>query len=484
MITDTDALLDDLLFGNPAHRPHGRTSILWAPDDPVTWIETEFYIPETNAAIVLDGYQRAVIQEALTPVDGALRYSVVLWSDLKKSAKSSIAGAVVLWMAWHNAWESCRVVGNDLKQASSRTFYYIERALELNERFRPHYTSRINHIQLDNHTTIDAIPVDPKGEAGGGDLVVCFTELWAMKNDASLRLWTETTLSPLKYGKSLRWCESYAGFTGESPILEQLYQSGMTDGAPIGAEVGYPDLELYRNDAGRLLCLWNTVPRLPWQTADYYAQEAATLTPEEFSRVHRNQWASAMAAFIPIEWWDGCQVHELPALTSRQGIVVGLDAATTNDTFAVVGVSRHEQDVVVRFARAFRPPADGKLDFGSVEAYIRDIAERYNVVEFTYDPYQLHDMSTRLRRAGLGWFNEFPQGGQRLVADKLLFDMIRDRQLVHDGSLHDLREHLANANRKDDGDRLRIVKRAEHMKIDLAVALSMATYEARRLNLG
>jgi phage terminase large subunit-like protein len=40
-----------------------------------------------------------------------------------------------------------------------------------------------------------------------------------------------------------------------------------------------------------------------------------------------------------------------------------------------------------------------------------------------------------------------------------------------------------NANAEIKGEKMRIVKRAEYMKIDLTVALSMAAYEALRLNL-
>lgn len=219
----------------------------------------------------------------------------MLWSDIKKSAKSTIAAAVALYLAWHTSWETVRIVGNDLKQADSRTFYYLKRAIELNlassddteiKRGGP-IEIKNYHVALPNRTTIDAIPVDPKGEAGGGDLIICFTELWAAKNEVAKQLWTETTLSPLKFGKSIRWAESYAGYEGQSPILEQLYNEGVNNGQVV--DVGIPGLELYRN--GRTLALWNTVPRCPWQTDAYYEQERGVLDDDEFNRIHRNKWS-------------------------------------------------------------------------------------------------------------------------------------------------------------------------------------------------
>lgn len=487
-----DAVLND--YGMASLDSHTNGDILWCPDDPVRWIETEFYIPETNAPIQLEEYQRAVLRKAFErDENGLLRYSLVLWSDLKKSAKSTIAGAVVLWMAWHTPWESCRVVGNDLKQAASRTFFYIERALALNKRFASHIVHQKTYrIEFDNFTTLEAIASDPKGEAGGGDLIVCFTELWAAKNMAAQQLWTETTLSPLKYGKSLRWCESYAGFEGESPILEQLYQSGIREGAPV--DVGVDGLELFENVTGRLLCLWNTVPRCAWQTDDYYAQEAAVLSASEMARIHHNEWQQSSNPFVPIEWFDACGVQSLPELRHLQPMVVALDAAVSNDCFGIVAVTRTVERIEVRHARKWQPANGQKLHYSDPlgdrdnleypEGYLRWLVKTYHCAVVTYDPYQLEDFCGRLTNEHLAYFEAFHQGAPRLVADKRLYDIIKNGQIVHDGSA-DLREHVRNANRTDeDADKMRIVKRAPHLKIDLCVALSMACSIAKAWNIG
>jgi phage terminase large subunit-like protein len=109
----------------------------------------------------------------------------------------------------------------------------------------------------------------------------------------------------------------------------------------------------------------------------------------------------------------------------------------------------------------------------------------YNVIAVVYDPTELHDMATRLYRAGVAWFKEFSQGIQRNESDRQLLEMIQQRRVTHDGDPV-LRDHIRNADRKTDesGHRLRIVKRVDALKVDLAVGLSMAAYEAMRLNLG
>lgn len=136
--------------------------------DPVEWIQNEFYIPETGKPMELYPAQIEPLREALSLEGGQFRYSLVLWSAIKKSAKSSIAGAVGLWMAFNRPYASIRVIGNDLKQSQSRVFEYMKRAIELN----PHWKNRCkinrSEIYIDNNSKIEAVACDPSGEAGGG----------------------------------------------------------------------------------------------------------------------------------------------------------------------------------------------------------------------------------------------------------------------------------------------------------------------------
>jgi phage terminase large subunit-like protein len=463
--------------------------ILDTPADPLAWIESAFYIPETNGAIRLEPYQRAVLRELYrTDANGDFLYSTVVWGDIKKSGKSSVAAAIALERARRCAYGSVRVVANDLKQADSRVAFYARRAIDLNPALRRLVKVKPSgyKIEFPNRAVIEAIPVDPKGEAGGGDDLVVFSELWAANQKAALRMWTELTLSPLKYGKSQRLIETYAGYAGESPLLEQLYDSGARQGEPL--DLSYEahdlrDLEVYANPAARLLVLWNTRPRCPWQTDAYYTQEAATLTPNEFQRVHRNQWVSSVEAFVEPLWWNACLVQpdERHAfqLKRMDGLIVGIDAGLQDDAFAIVAISRRGERVFVQYARKWTPPKAGTLAFGSTHdpdtpVYeLARLAKSYNVVQFRYDPWQMEKLAQDLYGLGLGWFLPVPQAS-RSVADSMLYNAILQRQLAHQGH-PDLTEHILNANRKaaDEG-KIRIVKRSPHLKIDLCVALSMA----------
>lgn len=451
----------------------GRLTL--APDDPVGWIHEHFRIPETDdRRLHLDPYQAACLREALRRNEtGKFVYSVILWSDIKKSIKSTIAAAVILWRAYHTAWGQFLIVANDLKQADSRVGYYFRRAIELNATLRGECKVRNYKVEMSNHAFIEAIPIDPSGEAGGNADMVTFSELWGAHQTAQKRMWTETTLPPFKFGYSQRWIETYAGFSGESELLEQLYQTGVNQGRQIVLPDAPEKLEVFANDTARLFALWNTQPRLPWQTDAYYAQEEAILTPEEFARVHRNQWARGQEAFVPPDWWDACGKSPFEDVRHDEPVILSADAGVISDCFAVVMVTRRGESVQVQYARKWQPEGT-LLDFRPIEAEIRRLLNAHNVIELAYDEYQLVDMMGRIRAEEATNVRRFNQASPRAVADKRLYDLIRDRRIQHRNEPA-LREHILVANRKpEDDNKLRLVKRRPNDKIDLAVALSMA----------
>ena len=474
--------------------------------DPADWLEVNFWIPEVinsytgevGGPISLDPYQRAVLREAYRrDNNGNFIYSVVVWSDIKKSAKSSIAAGVALHRAHLYKWGSLKIIANDLKQADSRVAYYLRRAVKLNPQMRDEIKMVNYKTTLPNETTIEAIPIDPAGEAGGNDDLIVFSELWAARHRAMLQMWTEMTLSPTKFGRSQRWIETYAGYTGESPILEQLYERGVsgqqldlsyTDNEDVFHDLA--DLEVYAE--GGLLMLWNTRPRLVWQTEAYYTEERGTLQTDEFRRVHRNQWISSSSKFVPNEWWAACQ-GTIPAdLPPRIPFIIAADAGISGDCFGLLGGSNWRSKTYIRYVKKWVPPVDGTIDFTGTpedpgpELEIMRLLRRYGrarrPVEVRYDPTELHDMMTRIRKK----FPEkrypniqilpFDQGKKRSMADKQFYDKIREERIVHDGD-PDLEEHVQNANAEIRGDTMRIVKRTPQLKIDLAVCGSMLSFE-------
>lgn len=407
---------------------------------------------------------------------GNYRYNTILWSWMKKSAKSSVIAGVADYTAQTRPRSSVKLVANDLKQADSRVGMYLRESVKLGQRNGKRdplirMTPSGYTTKYPNGSIIECVPIDPTGEAGGNDDLIVYSELHGWKSKAHLRMWAEMTLSPNKFGNSQRWIDTYAGYEGESPILEQLYQVGVKEGQRV-----WPDLEVYVNEPAKMLTVWVTEWLLPWQISDtgkaYYAQEAAQLTPNEFARMHRNQWTSSEDVFVPKEWWDACAA-QYDAPKPHESAIMALDAGVSSDCFACVVVTRRGSKVQVHHAQKWQPERGQKLDFQPIEREIRALLKRFDVIEIAYDPYQLVDMMGRVRSEEVVNVREFPQAAPRAKADKRLFDLIRDKNIQHRNE-SDLNNHVYNANRKPEDDKLRIIKRTPEGKIDLTVALSMA----------
>lgn len=242
---------------------------------------------------------------------------------------------------------------------------------------------------------------------------------------------------------------------------------------------------------------WNARPD---RTAEWYTQQEADAissahhrqeypaTPDEaFVSIGEDRFLSAMTL------WDACR-EELPLLGEHEPLIVAIDAGVSNDSFGMAGITAHPtrlSDYAIRFVHEWRPPQGGKIDFrGNADApgpdwLIRNVyAKRHALIEVVYDPFQLESLCADLMRDGIIQCIPFGQQKDRLEADKFFYDTILARRIAHDGNA-DLRRHIDNANRKVDSEtrKLRIVKREESLKIDLAVCASMALMSAYRLGI-
>ncbi len=486
------------------------------PIDIVDWAEQNYYIKETSQPIRMMGFQKAVLRYIFDRNSkGIFSFQTVIWSQPKKSGKTTLSGIPARWAAetW-GRFQDIYCIGNDLDQAKERAFESIKVSIELN----PAYEQKKELLPdkwklaaesmecLSTGSRIKAIAADYAGEAGSNPALTLWTELWGFTSKAALRFWAEMAPSPI-VPNSMRFVETYAGYEGESELLWGLYEATVIKGRQLTAkEIGLgvfeeatkPDdpVPCYVNEAAGMFAYWDEgekARRMPWQRGEegrkYYASEEATQTPSQFTRLHKNQWVSAESAFVPIEWFDACK-NPLPLQPKeRTPLVLALDAAVSGDCFGAVAVSRDPKSpsdsVAVRTIRKWEPPQGGKLDYAGPESFVRELCKNYNVVEVCYDPYQLHDFCTRLQKAGVAWFNSFDQGEKRLKADKGLYDLVRDRKFRHDGN-PELREHFQNANAKQSSQedtKLRIVKKSESKKIDLCVCCAMSSYECLRLML-
>lgn len=485
--------------------------------DPVCWMEKNFYIPDPRDPITgqqlppgpirIHPVQKKILRAALTKRNDRFQYATIVYSTIKKSGKTRIAAGVAAWFAaTQGAMNEIYCLANDGKQSADRILSAIKQAVLLNPKLRESWKVTQTAIRLPNGTFIEAIPCDPKGSAGANPGLTVWSEMWGFSNIHKERLWSEMTIPPTRWGRAFRWVESYAGYVGESNVLYDLYDVGKENGRRHRAFLDPRGPPIYYNEPAKQFTYWDegdVARRMPWQLgpdgAAYYLEEATTLMPSEFDRIHRNMWIEPIDKAIPIEWWDAC-MGPVPPLGPRTPIVVAVDASVSGDCSAMVAISRHpskklqDKHTMVRMFRAWEPPAGGKIDLTeTIETTLLRWISEYNVVEVAYDEYQLHKMMTDLRKKKIVKLFQFSQQSPRAHADKQLCDMIRQREIHHDGNAK-LRTHVDNAAAKTTGEKYRFVKmepagnkgrerRAKRKPIDGLVATSMGSEECLRLRL-
>lgn len=467
--------------------------------DIVDFAHKNFYIPENSFPIKLLPHQQSLLRYALDP---DRNYQTIVYSTVKKSGKTAIAGLVARWVAetWGQRNE-VYLVANDLEQARGRIFQAATTSIELTPGYNTQKRTlpgrwRIIENKAVHQTTgsiMKAISSDYKGEAGSNPTATFWSELWGYQSEASHRLWDELTPVPTRE-RSLRYVETYAGYEGESDLLETLYKLGMSGRRLTHNDIDWPFPDqppIWVNERAHLFMYWDSgaiARRMPWQTPQYYEAQASTLRELAFRRLHLNEWTSSVSEFLPVEWWDAC-IGIVPPIDKSTPMVLGVDAATSSDCCAIVGVTRHPtlaSNIAVRLYRVWYPQPGHPIDLtATMDVALREICSKYNVIEIAYDAYQLHKMMTDLRNDAVAWCRPFSQGNDRAVADKQLYDLIRDRRIIHSGD-EPFRDHIRNSaakTSKDEDTKLRIIKKGQDKKVDLVVALSMGAYECLRLML-
>ena len=346
---------------------------------------------------------------------------------------------------------------------------------EKNAALRGLFRIQAEKLFVNNGTVITAIASDYTSSAGARHSLVVFDELWGFNSETLRRLFEELT-PPSTEKDAWTLVVTYAGFTEESTLLEEMYKRGLA-----GTRVE-DDLEVY-TDAG-LLMFWAHEGRQPWQRGArqeaYLAEQARTLRPATFARLHRNEWVSAEGRFLLPEQWDRCVDRELapwPA-TKAYPLWGGLDLGIKHDNAGAVFLTMDQDHcpLIVRH-RLWRPSPTQPLDLMALETYLDQIAYNYNLQALYVDPFQAHGLIQRLAARGVP-ISEFPQSQQNTVRmGQALWEAVTTRRLrVYPDA--DLRAHALSAIAVESDRGFRLAKAMTSKKIDLAVALSMALVAA------
>jgi phage terminase large subunit-like protein len=441
--------------------------------DPASFIEEVCHDPETGKPFILNRAERRFLARALTLNDsGRLKYPELLFAAPKKSGKTGFAALILIYvivvLGGNYAEGYC--VANDLDQAQGRVFQAACRILQASPLLSESAKITANRIEfISTGSTITAIASDYAGSAGANPTITIFDELWGYTSERSQRLWDEMVPVPTR-AISVRLTVTYAGFEGESELLERLYKQGLQ-----GEEI---EPSLYEQPG--LLMAWHHEPIAPWQDDAWLAQMRQQLRPNAYLRLIENKWVTSESSFVDMQWYDACVNPELtPALTEPSTSVwVGVDASVKRDSTAVAAATFVGGKVRLVWHRIFQPSPDDPLDFElTIEKTLLDLRHRFRVREVRYDPYQLVAVAQRLTAAGLPMI-EFPQSVPNLTESSTnLYELVKGRNLTVYPD-EEVRLAVSRAVAIETSRGWRIAKEKQSHKIDVVVALAMAALSA------
>jgi phage terminase large subunit-like protein len=443
--------------------------------EPTSFISEVLRDPETNKPFALLPAQHQFFKHAWQfNGDGRLRYPEQQFACPKKSGKTATNGMHVLTtcLVYGGSYAEAYIVANDLEQAVGRVFEAIRRIVEASPLLRREATITQSKITFPaTGATISAIASDYAGAAGSNPTIASFDELWGYTSENARRLFDELVMVPTRK-VSCRLVTTYAGFEGESTLLEELYQRG-TSQPSIGQD-------LYGGNG--ILCFWSHACIAPWQTPEWIEQMRASLRPNQFARMIENRFTSTDDTFVDMDWYDACVDHDLHPLVADKScpIWVGVDASVKRDSTAIVAVTWNDEQKRVRLIwhRIFTPRKSDPIDFEEeVEQTILDLRQRFLLRRCHYDPYQMQASAQRLRRLGVNVF-EFPQTVPNLTrSSQCLYELIKSQGIVLYPD-DDIRLAVQRSVAVESTRGWRIAKDKTSHKIDVVVALGMACVAA------
>jgi len=420
----------------------------------------------------LNRYQRRVLARMFSR-----HFPIRLWSETKKSGKTLLAAVLGLWWAMITPNTEIIVAANDLDQSVGRVFATMVALIKRNPSLLNVVTVRAEEIRFKNGTVISAIASEYRGAAGSRHSLIIFDELWGYTSENAQRLFEELTPPPTEQNAFIL-IVTYAGFVGESVLLERLYKQG------LAGQRADEELEIYETDD--LFMFWSQTPRQVWQTEKYYTAQRSILRPNTFARLHENKWVTSESTFLTGELWDSCvDPTHAPLLPSPDEVeYVGVDIGLKSDNAAVVRVRRRDDRLILAGYRLWKPNGKEPLDLEStVEAYLREIANQGYVGAVLVDPWQAARTIATLKAAGIR-IEEFPQTVSNTTRmAQTLYDLLKGRTLTlfEDEAL---RGQAMNTIAIETPRGFRIAKEKASKKIDAIVALSMACVAALDVPIG
>jgi hypothetical protein len=221
--------------------------------------------------------------------------------------------------------------------------------------------------------------------------------LWAFDSERSRRLFDELIPPPTRK-IACRLTVTYAGFTGESVLLEELYKRGAKQ----------PEVAPSLHAGDGILMAWHHQPIAPWQTEAWLEEMRRSLRPNQYLRMIENRFVTTESSFVDLEMWDRCIDPLNGRAVANRGlsIWVGVDASVKRDSTAIVATTWDQKAQKVRLVRhrVFQPSAAEPLDFeATIETTLLELRQRFHVVKVFLTPIRCRPLPSVCSGLGCRW---------------------------------------------------------------------------------
>lgn len=444
---------------------------VWRDMPPIAWAENDYgWIVEAGHPIRLADWQRLILSEYWARREDI---STLFISAPKKSGKTLLNSLLVSYR-WLTRPGIHFALGNDFDQAALLQADMIGAMCKRHPLLKKYVKQTAKELLFTpTGSRLITLPADYSGSAGHNFLTVSFTEIWAYLGESAMRLYEELALPPLV--GALRIVDSYAGWNGESLLLEHIWQR-----AEKGQRIG----EYLTLSGGQLsfIAQDDEGHKATWRGTEAerqkYLTEQREDTPRQgtFRRLHYNLWQNAEDAFIQPEQWDRLikDWYTCPLPDRRTSLHAAVDIGVKRDWCAVVSVAKNGDGLDLGPYKIWKPPKRGEVDLSAVEDYLIELDRNYRLDSLAGDPSQFLYMKQRLNQRHVRT-EEFVQSvSQMTKAGNALFDTIRQGNLkVYPGAT-DLRGCVLSARGRETERGVRLVKQTQSKKIDAGIALAMA----------
>jgi phage terminase large subunit-like protein len=204
-----------------------------------------------------------------------------------------------------------------------------------------------------------------------------------------------------------------------------------------------------------------------WITPALLAETAEAIPELSFRRFHAGQWTERAGHWLPAGAWQACV--GAPEFTDGERIWVGLDVGGEVASTALTWINEN-LNINVWI---------GHGDAAILEAKerIEELATRYDLCEFIFDPWRAGQLAQELQERGIN-VREFAQSDSRMCpASARLYDAIVHKRIVLPDD-EEMRQQSANTVARHSRRGWRIDAPARDVNVDSIVALAMAVEHA------